>query len=135
MRAIVGYASVLIAFVAIDAVWLGWVARDFYRERMGDLMAGKPNLIAAAAFYLLYPVGLTIFALLPALDAQSWATALLRGALFGLFAYATYDLTNLAVIRGWSLSLSLVDMAWGAALSGVAVLIGYAALRIFMPNA
>lgn len=135
MRATVGYAAVLIAFVAIDAAWLGWIARDFYRERMGDLMAEKPNMIAAAAFYLLYPAGLVFFALLPALDVQSWTTALLRGALFGLFAYATYDLTNLAVIRNWSTSLSLIDMAWGAALSGVAVLAGYAALRQFMPSA
>lgn len=125
LRHFVAYAVVLVAFLAIDFVWLGYVAREFYKSQMGDLLAPQPLLTPAAAFYLLYAAGLVFFAVAPGLREQSWRVALLNGAALGLIAYATYDLTNLAVVRGWPAMLSVVDLAWGACLSAAAAAIGY----------
>ncbi len=95
---------------------------------MGDLMASEPKLIAGLAFYLLYSLGVCIFVIVPALSKQSWIYALQYGALFGLFCYMTYDLTNLAVIRGFPTQLALIDIAWGsfvtAVCSGIAYWVG-----------
>ena len=93
------YLATLIAFFAIDMVWLGLVARTFYRKYLGFLMAPNPNWLAAILFYLLFVVGVLVLAVLPGLEAGSLKTTLLRGALFGLVAYATYDLTNLATVK------------------------------------
>ena len=128
---IIAYAAAAAAFLALDAVWLGFVARDFYRTQMGDLMSPNPNLVAAAAFYALYVVGVVWFAIAPALASGSWTTALVSGLLFGLIAYATYDLTNLAGGRGFPTTLALVDMAWGAALTAAAATAGFWAARAF----
>ena len=125
VRYLVAYAAVLVAFLAIDMVWLLVVAREFYRSRLGALMAPSPLLAPAAAFYGLFALGLVIFAVAPALREASWRAALSNGLMFGFFAYATYDLTNLATLRDWSQSLSLVDMIWGAVLSGTCATIGY----------
>lgn len=114
------YAISVPVFFLIDMVWLGVVASSFYKARLGHLM-GDINWIAAVSFYLIFLVGLTYFAIYPAATKSSIQTALLLGALFGFFTYATYDLTNLATLRDWSLSVSLVDMAWGTVLgAGVA---------------
>ncbi len=102
-------------FFIIDMIWLGFVASDFYRSRLGHLM-GEINWTAAIIFYLIFLVGLVIFAIYPAVERGSWQHALLYGALFGFFTYATYDLTNLATLRDWPLSVALVDMAWGTVL-------------------
>ena len=104
-------------FFAIDMVWLGLVASDFYKSRLGDLM-GPINWPAAIIFYLVFLVGLTFFAIYPAAMKGSVITALTLGALFGFFTYATYDLTNLATLRDWPLSVSIVDMIWGTVLGG-----------------
>lgn len=125
LRYLLAYVVTLVAFVGIDFVWLGFVARDFYRTQLGDLLAPKPLLIPAAAFYLSFAAGLVIFAVAPALRDQSWKVALVSGLLFGFFAYGTYDLTNLATLRDWSPSLAMVDLAWGAALSAIVATIGY----------
>jgi uncharacterized membrane protein len=117
------YISSIIAFLAIDGVWLLVIAKDFYRSRLGDLFA--PALPAAAVFYLVYTLGLCIFVVAPALGRGSLSYALMYGALFGFFAYATYDLTNLATLRNWSLTLSVVDMCWGAVLSASVAAISY----------
>jgi uncharacterized membrane protein len=98
-------------------VWLGLVARTFYRRHLGPLMADRPNWTAAVAFYLLYVVGVTVFAVLPAADSNSLLGAAWRGGLFGLVAYATYDLTNAATLRGWPGIVVVVDMAWGMMLT------------------
>ncbi len=128
MPYLTAYLATLVTFVAIDLVWLGVVAKEFYRREMGDLMAQSFNLAAAGAFYLLYPAAVVLFAVQPA-AASAWSTAMFMGALLGLFAYGTYDLTNLATLRGWSLTLSVVDMVWGALLTGVAATAGYWGLR------
>jgi len=124
-RAIVSYFSSLLTFVACDMVWLGLMAPRFYRPILGDSALVGVNLPPAIAFYLLYPVGLVIFAVMPALKAGSPGAAALYGALFGFFTYATYDLTNHATLRNWSTALTLVDTAWGTVLAGCAAFAAY----------
>jgi uncharacterized membrane protein len=111
------YFVTLIAFFAIDMVWLGLVARTFYRKYLGFLMAPSPNWLAAIIFYLLFIVGILVFVVLPGLEDNSFKTTLLRAALFGLITYATYDLTNLATVKDWPVLITVVDMAWGTVLS------------------
>ncbi|MBP9710901.1 MAG: DUF2177 family protein [Candidatus Pacebacteria bacterium] len=111
------YAIALPVFLAVDLVWLGLVAKNFYRDQIGFLMKSDINWVAAIVFYLLFIVGLVIFVITPALEKGSWVHALLFGALFGLITYATYDLTNLATIKNWPVLVTVVDLAWGAALA------------------
>jgi uncharacterized membrane protein len=111
------YGIALVIFFAIDMVWLGLVAKNFYREQLGFLMAENVNWTAAIIFYLLFIAGLVTFVIQPALAKSSWTHALLLGALFGLITYATYDLTNLATIKNWPLLVTVVDLAWGATLA------------------
>lgn len=115
--------------LAMDALWLGVVAKDLYQQEMGHLMAAQPRWAAAAAFYLAYPLGLVIFAVRPALAAHSVGRAVVLGGLFGLFAYGTYDLTNLAVVRDWPLGLTFIDLAWGTFASAVSAGVGAALAR------
>jgi uncharacterized membrane protein len=113
LRLVAGYLAGLLVLGVLDAVWLGFVARDFYKAGIGHLMAPSVRIAPAAAFYLLFPLGLMIFAVQPALAEASLLRAALLGALFGLFCYATYDLSNFATLRDWPLSVTLVDIAWG----------------------
>jgi uncharacterized membrane protein len=116
------YLVSLAAFFAIDLLWLGLVARSFYQQYLGFLMAPNPNWSVAILFYLLFVVGLLVFVVLPGLEANDLKTTLYRAALFGLITYATYDLTNLATLKDWPALLSIVDMFWGTVLS---VLVSY----------
>lgn len=111
------YAMSVPVFFLIDMLWLGVVAKDFYQSRLGHLL-GDINWVAAILFYLIFLVGLTIFATYPAVVKNSLLTALLFGALYGFFTYATYDLTNLATLKDWPLSVVIVDMLWGTVLGG-----------------
>lgn len=129
------YVVALVVLGALDGVWLGWLAKDFYRSEMGALMADSPRLVPAAIFYLAYPIGLVYFALIPlSPNDASVGHAFLRCAALGLMAYATYDLTNLSVIRGFSIRLALVDIAWGAFASGVAGAASLAAVKWWLPR-
>jgi len=119
------YLLTLVAFFAIDMVWLGLVARGFYRKHLGFLLAPNPNWAAAILFYLLFVVGLLVFAVVPGLRAGSLGKALLLGALFGLLTYATYDLTNLATIKDWPLVITVVDMVWGVILASLVTCSGF----------
>ncbi len=125
MTFVAGYVATLVAFVAVDMVWLGITVERLYRPAIGDILSASVNLPAAIVFYLIFPVGLTIFAVLPAVKDQSATHAALFGALFGFFAYATYDLTNQATLRNWPTQLTLIDLAWGSALAAFAATIGY----------
>lgn len=125
----IAFVSTAVVFLALDFVWLGFAAKDFYRAQLGPLMLEKPLLGVAVAFYLLYTAGMVTFAVVPALTADSWLWAMTAGAFFGLVAYSTYDLTNLATLRGWSVNLALVDIAWGAILTSVASMAGFFAAR------
>ncbi len=111
------YAIALPIFFAIDMMWLGVVAKNFYRSQIGTLMKSNPNWTAAIIFYLIFIVGLVVFVITPAVEKGSWTHALLFGALFGFVCYATYDLTNLAVAKDWPLLVTIVDLAWGAVLA------------------
>lgn len=124
------YAATMISMLAIDLLWIGVIAKPLYQSGIGHLMAAQPNLVAALLFYLLFPLGLLLFAVLPT-AGSGWGRTLATGALFGFFAYATYDLTNLATLKGWPLGLSLIDMAWGSLVSAVASAAGRAALDRF----
>ena len=114
------YLVVAFTMLVIDMVWLRGIATAWYEEGLGHLMAQKPNLLAAGVFYLSYPLGLVIFGVLPNEDS-TLLRAVGMGALFGFFAYATYDLTHLATLRDWPLNVSLMDMAWGTLVSGLSV--------------
>jgi uncharacterized membrane protein len=123
------YLCTLVGFLAIDAVWLTVVARGFYRRQLDFLLSDQPNWWAAIIFYLLFVVGLLVFAIVPGLQAGSLRKVLLLGAFFGLVTYATYDLTNLATVKNWPWLVTLVDMAWGAVLAAAVSGIGYFAGR------
>ena len=117
-----------ITFLAIDGLWLTLIAKNFYAKHLGFLMAKTPNLTAALIFYLIYVFTMVILIISPALQKGSLTTAILTGALFGLCAYATYDLTNLATIKDWPLLVTIVDLIWGTVLSGAVAGISYLVL-------
>ena len=119
------YITFLVALVAIDLVWLLGVAKNVYREQMGDLMASEPKLVAGLAFYVIYALGVCIFVILPAISKQSLVYALQYGALFGFFCYMTYDLTNLAVVRNFPTQLAFIDMAWGSFVTAICAGLAY----------
>lgn len=119
------YAIALPVFFAIDMVWLGLVAKDFYRGQIGSLMKSDINWTAAISFYLLFIVGLVVFVITPAVEKGSWTYALVFGAFFGLITYATYDLTNLATLKDWPILVTLVDLAWGAVLAASVSVVTY----------
>jgi uncharacterized membrane protein len=124
------YVAALVPFLLIDLLWLGVVAKGFYRRELGDLLRQPIGKVAALAFYLLYPLGLAVFVIPQALGAGGGGVseAFIRGALFGLFAYGTYDLTNLATMRGFSTKIALVDWLWGTVLTGTVAAIATALL-------
>lgn len=110
----------MIVMVGLDLLWLGFIAKPLYMQGIGHLMADKPNMAAAILFYALFGLGLVVFAVLPAGSAPGWGRTLGMAALFGFFAYATYDLTNLATLKQWPIGLSLLDITWGASVSAAA---------------
>ena len=112
------YPVALVTFFVIDLVWLGLVARGFYQAQMGHLMRGTVSWPPAILFYLLFVVGIVLFVVGPAVERQSLGQAVLLGALFGLVTYAAYDLTNLATLEGFPLTVAVVDMVWGMVLCG-----------------
>jgi uncharacterized membrane protein len=120
-----GYGLALAVFVAADMVWLGTMAPRFYRPTLGDIAISGVNLPPAILFYAMYPIGLLIFAIQPALKSGSMSTAAIYGALFGFFTYATYDLTNQATLRNWTVQLTLIDVAWGTILGAISASISF----------
>lgn len=127
-RWIIGYLAAGAAFVALDIGWLRLMTPGVYRPAIGHLLAEQFNSGAAVAFYVLYIAGLVAFGIKPGVDSRSLMAAALWGGAFGLAAYATYDLTNMATLKDWPLKLTLIDMAWGTAASAAASVAGCAAL-------
>ena len=123
------YLCMLLAFFAIDMVWLGLVARDFYQKHLGYLLRTNPNWTAAIVFYLLFVAGLLVFVVVPSLQAGSTKKVLILGALFGLITYATYDLTNLATVKDWPWIVTVVDLLWGGVLATSVSYLGFLAGR------
>lgn len=131
MKYILAYVSTTIIFLAIDAVWLGIMAKNFYAEQLGDLMAKNIKFQIAAIFYLVYTVGIVVFAIAPALEAEKIILALGYGALFGFLAYGTYDFTNMATIKNWPTIVSVVDIIWGTFITSVSASLGYLITKQF----
>jgi uncharacterized membrane protein len=119
------YAVALPTFLAIDLLWLGVLARPFYKAEIGHLMRADVNWLAAFAFYLVFVAGIVVFAVWPAIEKESLSRALRLGAFLGLVTYAAYDLTSLAVMKGFSLKITLVDLAWGTVLCASVAAITY----------
>jgi len=111
----------------MDFLWLGTVAKKFYRREMGELLRKKPNMTAALIFYAIYVCGVVFFAVS---QSESWLEAVGRGAALGLIAYATYDLTNLATIKGFSAKVAAIDIAWGTALTSVVAGVTYLVVNL-----
>ncbi len=132
IRYLIAYPVTAVVFLAVDYIWLSR-AMGFYRNSLGDLLAEKPNLLAAAAFYSIYFVGIVVFAVMPAARNGGWVSASLLGGLLGLVAYATYDLTNLATLSRWSPVVTVVDMVWGTFVTALASVAGFMAIRFFAP--
>ncbi|MFA7332042.1 MAG: DUF2177 family protein [Candidatus Delongbacteria bacterium] len=119
------YAGTFAAFLVLDLLWLGVLAKGFYRRQIGFLMADSPNWTAALLFYLLFVAGVLVFVVQPGLAAGSLKSTLLRGAFFGLVSYAAFDLTSQAVLKDWPVALTVVDLAWGAVLTASVSAVGY----------
>jgi uncharacterized membrane protein len=119
------YFASLVVFFAVDMVWLGLVARSFYKKSLGYIMAPAVNWIPAIIFYLLFIVGILVFVVLPGVKEGSLQNTIFRAVLFGLITYATYDLTNLATINQWPLAVTLVDLVWGMVLSTIVSVAGF----------
>ena len=124
------YAVAVVAFTVLDLIWLGTIARDLYAARIGHLMAPQANLPAAVAFYAVFLAGLVYFVIHPAITEGSWAKAALAGAAFGFVTYATWDLTNLAVLKDFPFSIVPIDMAWGTTLAAAVSTVTYGAAQV-----
>lgn len=121
----IAWFGTALAFLIADAIWLTQIGPKLYRPLIGEILSDRLNVPAAAAFYLIYVSGITYFAVTPALQAGSLTRALINGAILGLIAYATYDLTNQATLKVWDIRVTLADMAWGAFASALAASAGY----------
>lgn len=126
------YVIAVPIFFAMDLVWLGVISQDIYQKYMGHLMRSVPNWTVAVIFYLLFVVGLVIFAIYPAIKNNSWVYALVYGAMFGFFTYMTFDLTNLAVLKDWRWQIVIIDIIWGIVLSGSVSLLAYSIGKNFV---
>ncbi|MCM2458144.1 DUF2177 family protein [Rhizobium sp. CG4] len=125
VKYLAAYVATAVVFFGLDFIWLSTMTRTFYRSRIGSLLLEQPNLTAAGIFYLFYVAGIVYFGVWPALTSGNWTTALISGALLGMLAYGTYDMTNLSTLKGWSVSMTVVDIIWGTFLTGIASLSGY----------
>ena len=130
-KLLLSYLLTTIVFFAIDLVWLGLVAKGLYQKYLGNFLAEQVNWTAAVIFYLLFIVGIFLFAILPAVEKNALSHAIIYGALFGFFTYATYDLTNLATLKDWPVTIVFIDVAWGAFLSGSVATAGFFITRYF----
>lgn len=131
MKYLLLFALTSIIFFLIDMLWLGYLARGFYRDKLGYLLAHKVNWTAAFIFYFLYIAGILYFVVVPGLHHGTVLSVLLNGALLGLLCYATYDLTNLATVKNWPISVVVVDIVWGMVLTGATAFLSYqAALKV-----
>lgn len=119
------YLSTLLVFFAVDMIWLGLVARTFYKKHLGFLMAPEVNWYAALIFYFLFILGVLVFVVIPGIRDNDLTMTLIKAALFGLITYATYDLTNLATVKNWPLLITIIDLIWGMVLTTIVSLAGF----------
>lgn len=128
-KLIISYILTALVFFAIDIVWLGVVAQKLYAHYLGKFLTDQVNWTAAIIFYLIFIVGIFIFAILPSVEKGSMMNAAIYGGLFGFMAYATYDLTNLATLKNWPLEIVFIDLAWGTVLTGIVSVAGFLIVR------
>jgi uncharacterized membrane protein len=131
MTHLVAYIAALIVFGILDAIWLTTMSSRLYRPALGEILLDKLRIAPAVLFYFLYPIGLVVFAAMPAVRSGSAGTALAYGALFGLLAYATYDLTNYATLRNWTLQITVIDLIYGTVVAALTSVSAYYAARWF----
>ena len=124
-KLIFSYLLTTVVFFVVDMTWLGIIAKGLYKKYLGGFLSDNVNWPAAIIFYLLFIIGIFYFAILPAVEKNSLAKAIVAGALFGFFTYATYDLTNLATLKGWPLPIVFIDIIWGSVLTGIVSTAGY----------
>ncbi len=129
---LIHYFIVFLIFLAIDAVWLSTAGPTFYRNEIGDLLLQQPNFVVACAFYALYAAGLLYFVVEPNINRTTIVPAVLAGGFFGLVAYATYDMTNLATMKGFTWRVAVVDMVWGTMLSASVTFVSLHVIRRFV---
>jgi len=122
---LINYVLTTVVFLIVDLFWLGIIAKNLYQKYLGSFLTDTVNWTAAFIFYLIYVAGISVFAIYPSVNKGSAFNAILLGALFGFFAYATYDLTNLATLKGWPLPIVFIDIVWGAVLTATVSLSGY----------
>jgi uncharacterized membrane protein len=127
---ILHYIVVLVVFLAIDAVWLSTAARLVYRPEIGQLLKDQPNFVVAFIFYAIYALGLLVFIVAPQIASADFGKALIYGAFFGFVAYATYDMTNLSTMKGFTTKIAIIDMVWGTVLSGSVSVISLWLIRL-----
>jgi uncharacterized membrane protein len=125
---LVAWLVIVLVFIAIDAVWLGLVAKSFYQRELGHLMLGRPKLQIAVIFYLVYAIAILVLAAMPAAREGSPGLGFILGAVLGFAAYGTYDITNLSTLKNWPVTMSIVDMAWGTLLTAISATAGTIAL-------
>jgi uncharacterized membrane protein len=121
----ISYTLTFVVFFIVDMAWLGFIAKDLYKKYLGDFLSEQVNWTAAVVFYLLFIVGVFIFAIMPSIEKNSLVSAVILGALFGFFTYATYDLTNLATLKGWHINIVIIDILWGSVLTGIVSTAGF----------
>lgn len=125
MEYLLSYLAALVLFILIDLVWIKMIMRPIFERSIGSIMLPDPHMGAALAFFVLYQAGLLYFAVIPAAEAGSWTIAALHGGLLGIIAYGTYETTNLATLKGWTLKMAIVDVGWGASLSAIIATVGF----------
>lgn len=132
LKYVITYLATGIVFWVLDLTWLAFVVKDFSQRELGSLLLASPEKIPALLFYLLYVVGMVVFAVLPALSSDSCVKAVALGAMLGLIAYATYDLSNLATLKGWSVPFALLDISWGTVVTAVSSAAGFFIARALL---
>lgn len=127
---LIGYILTFFVFLIVDLLWLGVIAKNIYSKYLGSFLSDNVNWTAAIIFYFIFVVGVSVFAIYPAVEKESVLRAIILGALFGFFTYATYDLTNLATLKGWPISIVIIDIIWGSILSAIVSVSGYYIVKL-----
>jgi uncharacterized membrane protein len=130
-RSVLAYGASLAVLLVLDLVWLRYASDAFFRPAVGEILTDKPNFVAAGLFYVFFAAGLVYFAVLPGLRTASIATTLINGAFLGFVAYMTFDLTSLAILKLWSVKVSIIDISWGTFASAISAAAGFAAAARF----
>lgn len=124
-KILIGYVLTFLVFFIIDMAWLGFIAKGLYNKFLGNFLHSEVNWTAAIVFYLIFIIGISIFVIYPAVAKNSVNYAIIYGALFGIFTYATYELTNMALLKDWPVQIVIIDIIWGAVLTAIVSTAGF----------